>query len=190
MNAPTPNMDKAAVALHGRLDGGSKPKLTKSMAKQICNAIAQSTLPVAQVLASNPLWPTYDEWRLYSHRHPWLRALQLRAREELADYLAQDCMKLEQEMLTREEPAMPWVQARKVVMEQRRWYAGKVYRSAYGEDPTVSVATQVNVSVPAEKLASIRERLEAARELVPRRDQGTLPDVSEGAVDAQSTALE
>jgi hypothetical protein len=96
-----------------------------------------------------------------------LRALQLRAREEQADYLAQDCMKSEQEMLGREEPQMPWVQARKVVMEQRRWYAGKVYRSAYGDDPSVNVATQVNVSVPAEKLASIRERLEAARALIP-----------------------
>jgi hypothetical protein len=111
-----------------------------------------------------------------------LRALQLPAREEQADYLAQDCMKLEQEMLKREEPAMPWVQARKVVMEQRRWYAGKVYRSAYGDDPGVNIATQVNVSVSGEKLASIRERLEAARTLVPpRREQG--------AVDAQSTAL-
>jgi hypothetical protein len=76
-------------------------------------------------------------------------------------------------MLKREEPAMPWVQARKVVMEQRRWYAGKVYRSAYGDDPTVSVATQVNVSVPQEKLNSIRERLEAARSLVPRRNRRT-----------------
>jgi hypothetical protein len=108
-----------------------------------------------------------------------LRSLQLRAREEQADYLAQDCMKLEQEMLRREEPAMPWVQARKVVMEQRRWYAGKVYRSAYGDDPSVNVATQVNVSVPGEKLASIRERLEAARTLVPPRTAPEqLPDVN------------
>jgi hypothetical protein len=87
-------------------------------------------------------------------------------------------MALEQEMLGREEPQMPWLQARKVVME-RRWYAGKVYRSAYGDDPTVSVATQVNVSVPQEKLSSIRERLEAARSLVPpakSENQGT-PDI-------------
>jgi hypothetical protein len=183
-------MDKAAPALHGTLDGGAPLKLTKSLAKQICNAIAKSTLPVAQVLASNPNWPTYDEWRLATHRLPWLRALQLRAREEQADYLAQDCMKLEQEMLKREEPAMPWVQARKVVMEQRHWYAGKVYRSAYGDDPSINVATQVNVSVPPDKLASIRERLEAARELVPRRDQETpvLEDTPPQWTSKQSTA--
>jgi hypothetical protein len=82
-------------------------------------------------------------------------------------------------MLRREEPAMPWVQARKVVMEQRRWYAGKVYRSAYGDDPSINVATQVNVSVPAEKLASIRERLEAARALVSPREKGTPPTEGE-----------
>jgi hypothetical protein len=181
MKAPTQNMDKSAAALHGTLDGGAKPKLSKTLAKQICNAIAKSTLPVAQVLASNPNWPTYDEWRLATHRLPWLRALQLRAREDQADYLAQDCMKLEQEMLGREEPAMPRVQARKVVMEQRRWYAGKVYRSAYGDDPSVSVATQVNVSVPGEKLASIRERLEAARTLIPPREKDTDPAQLEDA---------
>jgi hypothetical protein len=76
-------------------------------------------------------------------------------------------------MLEREEPAMPWVQARKVVMENRRWYMSKVYRAVYGDDPTLNVATHVNVSVPPDKLASIRERLEAARELVSRRDQET-----------------
>jgi hypothetical protein len=106
------------------------------------------------------------------------------ARVAQADYLAQDCMALEQQMLEREEPAMPWVQARKVVMENRRWYTSKVYRAVYGDDPSVQVATQVNVSVPGEKLASIRERLEAARTLVPPRDQGTLPDPREGAVDS------
>jgi Bacteriophage Sf6, terminase small subunit-like len=171
------NMDKAALALHGSLNGGSKPKLTKSLAKQICNAIAKSSLPIAQILESNPNWPTYDEWRMAGQRLPWLRSLQLRAREEQADYLAQDCMKLEHEMLEREEPAMPWVQARKVVMEQRRWYAGKVYRSAYGDDPALSVNAQVNVSVPTEKLQSIRERLEAARTLVPPRGNETPADV-------------
>jgi hypothetical protein len=103
-------------------------------------------------------------------------------------FLAQDCMALEQQMLEREEPAMPWVQARKVVMENRRWYTSKVYRAVYGDDHTLNVATQVNVSVPPDKLASIRERLEAARTLVPPRDQGTLPDAGEGTVDPQSTA--
>jgi hypothetical protein len=177
-------MDKTAPALHG-LDGGAKPKLSKTLAKQICNAIAKSSLPIAQILESNPNWPSYDEWRMAGQRLPWLRSLQLRAREEQADYLAQDCMKLEQEMLQREEPAMPWVQARKVVMEQRRWYAGKVYRGAYGDDPSVSVATQVNVSVPQEKLSSIRERLEAARSLVP-----PAKSENEGTPDRQSPALE
>jgi hypothetical protein len=109
---------------------------------------------------------------------------------EQADFLAQDCMALEQQMLEREEPAMPWVQARKVVMENRRWYTSKVYRAVYGDDPTLNVATQVNVSVPPDKLASIRERLEAARTLVPPRDEGTLPDAGEGTVDPQSPALE
>jgi hypothetical protein len=98
---------------------------------------------------------------------PWFRSMLDVARREQADFLAQDCMALEQQMLEREEPAMPWVQARKVVMENRRWYTSKVYRAVYGDDPTLNVATQVNVSVPAEKLASIRERLEAARALVP-----------------------
>jgi hypothetical protein len=98
------------------------------------------------------------------------------ARREQADFLAQDCMALEQQMLEREEPAMPWVQARKVVMENRRWYTSKVYRAVYGDDPTLNVATQVNLSVPPDKLASIRERLEAARSLIPPREKGTPAD--------------
>jgi hypothetical protein len=68
---------------------------------------------------------------------------------------------------------MARVQARKIVMEDRRWYASKVLKRVYGDDPALSVNTQVNVSVPGEKLASIRERLEAARTLVPPRGKDT-----------------
>jgi hypothetical protein len=172
MNAPNQNMDKAALALHGSLDGGAKPKLTKSMAKQIARELASSAKPLTQLCALHPEWPTYDELKFQQDRHQWFRNIIQAARVAQADYLAQDCMALEQEMLKREEPAMPWVQARKVVMENRRWYTSKVYRAVYGDDPSVNVATQVNVSIPAEKLASIRERLEAARSLVPPREQG------------------
>ena len=93
-----------------------------------------------------------------------------------ADFLVQDNARLSEELLKEQEPSMARVQARKIVMEDRRWYASKVLKRVYGDDPALSVNTQVNVSIPAEKLASIRERLEAARTLVPPRGKDTPAD--------------
>jgi hypothetical protein len=78
-----PNMDKAALALHG-LDGGAPPKLTKTIAKQICAVIATSPQPVSHLCALNPAWPSYDEIRQYRERFPWFRSMLDVARREQA----------------------------------------------------------------------------------------------------------
>ena len=103
----------------------------------------------------------------------WLHSLIWDARMDQADFLVQDNARLSEELLQEQEPSMARVQARKIVMEDRRWYASKVLKRVYGDDPALSVNTQVNVSVPPDKLASIRERLEHARTLVPPRGKDT-----------------
>ena len=173
MNAPTPNMDKAALALHGSLDGGAAPKLSKSLAKEISQAIAKSRKPLYQLCQEHPNWPSYDQLRMQAKRLPWLHSLIWDARMDQADFLVQDNARLSEELLQEQEPSMARVQARKIVMEDRRWYASKVLKRVYGDDPALSVNTQVNVSVPAEKLASIRKRLEAAKTLVPPQQKAT-----------------
>jgi hypothetical protein len=77
-------MDKAALALHGNLDGGAPPKLTKTIAKQICAVIATSPQPVSHLCTLNPAWPSYDEIRQYRERFPWFRSMLDVARREQA----------------------------------------------------------------------------------------------------------
>ena len=60
---------------------------------------------------------------------------------------------------------MPRVQAVKIHCENVRWYAGKVLRRMYGDDPAVSVTNQQAVVVSPEQLNDLRGRLEEARTL-------------------------
>ena len=56
------------------------------------------------------------------------------------------------------------VQAHCIVFENRRWWAGKVDRGQWGDDPSVQVANVQNVQVSPEQLKDLRERLERIRE--------------------------
>jgi hypothetical protein len=49
------------------------------------------------------------------------------------------------------------VQAHKVVFENRRWWAGKVDRGQWGDDPAVNVANVQGVVVTPEQLADLRD---------------------------------
>src|SRR4029453_5130088 len=89
------------------------------------------------------------------------------ARVRQADLMAFRTQDIADELRLKPEVTMPQVQAAKLYCENTRWYAGRINRAVYGDDPTLNVATQVNVRVPQEKLSSIRERLEAARGLIP-----------------------
>jgi hypothetical protein len=87
------------------------------------------------------------------------------AREEQADTLAQDSLDLEQRLIERQDSvSMAAVQANRVVMENRRWYTGKVLKRVYGDDPAVSVQNAVAVQVSDEQLRDLRERLENVRQ--------------------------
>jgi len=89
------------------------------------------------------------------------------AREKQADFLVQDNTALEQKLLEREQTLMANVQAHKIVMENRRWYASKILRRQYGDDPA-QVNTAVAVSVTPEQLNELRQRLGDARKLIER----------------------
>src|SRR5205823_10012159 len=85
---------------------------------------------------------------------------------EQVELLVQDCVDLEQDILNRQkEITMPAVQVNKIVMEQRRWLAGKLLRSVYGDDEKVSVQNQQAVVITSEQLNDLRGRLDAARAL-------------------------
>ena len=66
---------------------------------------------------------------------------------------------------------MAQVQAAKLLVENSRWIGSKLQRRLYGDDPQVQVQQQTQVTVPAEVLADLRTRLDAARELVQDRDK-------------------
>src|SRR5439155_5775263 len=82
-----------------------------------------------------------------------------------ADFLAQQTLTEPESIMRDPEPTMPRVQAVKVHCENVRWYAGKVLRRMYGDDPAVSVTNQQAVVVSPEQLNDLRSRLDEARQL-------------------------
>ena len=108
----------------------------------------------------------------------------LHARERQADFLAQQTLAETERIMRDPEPTMPRVQAVKVHCENVRWYAGKVLRRMYGDDPAVSVTNQQAVVVSPEQLNDLRGRLEEARQLYGKAK--ALPDKPE-SVNVAST---
>jgi hypothetical protein len=155
--------DKALTALNGH-KGGAPIKLTRKLAHEICSTLAQSPCSLVKLCQSHPEWPSYesiDNWRT---KREWFARMLWQAREAQADTLAQDSLDLEQRLIERQDSvSMAAVQANRVVMENRRWYTGKVLKRVYGDDPAVSVQNAVAVQVSDEQLRDLRERLDRVR---------------------------
>lgn len=101
------------------------------------------------------------------------------ARRIQADTLIGDSMDAQDRLMTgkigKGELTMAQVQAHRVAMEDRRWYASKVCRQTYGDD-VVSINNQQAVVVTADQIKDLRQRLTQARE--PKSLGDTEPDVT------------
>jgi terminase small subunit-like protein len=158
-------MNRQQLAAYNGQKGGRTQKLSRALAIQICDALSQSTKPLQTLCSENPDWPSYVALTNYRDRHPWFREMLDSARGEQCDTLAQDCMNLEQDLLKRQDTlTMAAVTANRTVMEQRRWYTGKVLRAKYGDNPPVQFNQALSVQVTPEQLRDIRARLEQVRE--------------------------
>jgi terminase small subunit-like protein len=105
----------------------------------------------------------------------WFAAMYQRARELQADYLVQNNVDLGEDLLHKQETvSMAAVQAHRVVMDDRRWYAARMFRKQYGDDPAVAIQQDLRVQVPPEQLEDIRARLERVRAQAP--PPKTLPE--------------
>src|SRR6266700_1173086 len=140
-------------------------KLPHSILVEICNALSSSSVPLSELCAQHPHWPAYQTIQDQPWKNPRYKAMFLHARERQADFLAQQTLAETERIMRDPEPTMPRVQAVKVHCENVRWYAGKVLRRMYGDDPAVSVTNQQAVVVSPEQLNDLRGRLEEARAL-------------------------
>jgi hypothetical protein len=158
------NKDKALAALNGH-KGGAPRKFTKSLANEICKAVSTSPLTLKALCSQNPHWPSYAVIRLAAERYPWFDSMMQRARVRQAGVLLEDNEQRSVDLLA--DPGdMARVQAHKVVFENRRWWAGKVDRGQWGDDPGVSVQNIAAVQVTDQQLRELRDRLPAARKLL------------------------
>ncbi len=159
----------AGTANQNQLNGfkGGKPvKLTRNVAKIICSTVSNSRLPLNSLCEQNDDWPAYRTLTDGIYRYPWFASMLARAREEQADFLAQDTIALEQNLLADPRITMPQVQAHKVVMDNRHWYAGKILKRVYGDDNQINVDARTAVVVGDEQLKDLRSRLDQAKQLV------------------------
>jgi hypothetical protein len=156
-------MDKQLAALNGHKGGRSK-SLSKSSATLICNTLANSTESLRSLCSKHPEWPSYCKLDHYRNTHDWFKRMIADARARQADFLVTDNHDISAALLAEPEPSMARVQARRIVMEDRRWYASKVLRRMYGDDPTVQVANVAQVQVSPDQLRDLRKRLERIRE--------------------------
>jgi terminase small subunit-like protein len=158
-------MNKQLAALNGTLYGGAKPKFTKKLGIEICSALATSTLPLTELCKGHPEWPGYWSIAQYRERHEWFRRMLNAARAEQAEVLVQDNTRLPHNLAENPPDSMAHVQARKVAMEDRRWYASKMLRAQYGDDPSVNVTQHSALIVIDEQLKALRENLDKARRI-------------------------
>ena len=122
-------------------------------------------MPLHSLCALHPEWPAYQTIADNIWKNPRIKEMFLHARERQADFLAQQTLAETERIMRDPEPTMPRVQAVKVHCENVRWYAGKVLRRMYGDDPAVSVTNQQAVVVSPEQLNDLRGRLDEARTL-------------------------
>jgi hypothetical protein len=176
-------MNRQQLAAYNGSKGGRPQKLTKALAGEICAILAKSNRSLYALAQDHPHWPNYDDITRATSEKPWFAQMYGRARELQADFIMQNNMDLQQELL-KSPKDMANVQAHKVVMDDRRWYASRMFRKQYGDNPAVQLNQIMPVQVTPEQLADIRARLEQvreqrSRELEPRSPQ-TLP-VPEGS---------
>jgi hypothetical protein len=83
---------------------------------------------------------------------------------------------------------MARVQAHKVIFENRRWWAGKVDRGQWGDDPQANIANVQGVVVSDEQLRDLRKRLERVRSKAALKGErgSERPALIEGKREAQS----
>ena len=93
------------------------------------------------------------------------------ARTQQLDLLVEQTVDVTHDLVAKPKLDMAQVQAAKLLVENSRWIGSKLQRRLYGDDPQVQVQQQTQVTVPAEVLADLRTRLDAARELVQDRDK-------------------
>src|SRR5436305_1027596 len=143
-------------ALNGR-KGGTTKRFPKHLVHTIANTLANSKHSLLQLCSQHPDWPSYIELDHYARKHSWFRRILQEARASQAQFLIENCVDLEQDILNRQkEITMPAVQVNKIVMEQRRWLAGKLLRSVYGDDEKVAIQNQQAVVITSEQLNDLR----------------------------------
>jgi hypothetical protein len=155
-------------------NGGRPATLTRSLAKIICSELSNSTKSLMALCSEHPEWPDYGSLRNACYQRAWFGDMMKRARQEQADHLVMDNIKLQSDLIANQSRvSMAAVQANKVVMEDRRWYASKVLKAQYGDDQSINVDARTAVVVGDEQLKELRGRLSDARKLV--KNTGTKP---------------
>jgi hypothetical protein len=126
--------------------GGRPAHCSKRLAKAICKEITNSTWSLARLCEQHPEWPDYFAIAKQMERKPWFRQMVMDARAKQADLMAMATQDVAKETLA-DPQNMAKVQAARLVCENTRWYAGKIYRRLYGEESVVNVDARTAVVV-------------------------------------------
>lgn len=110
---------------------GRPSKYTPQLAQRICTEIAQGKSLVAVLKAKGmPDYSTVTRW-LDHPKHEAFRKMYARAREDQADYLADELVEIADTAKDRDSAA-----AAKVRTDTRKWVAAKLKPRKYGERVT------------------------------------------------------
>jgi len=139
--------------------GGRPSKYTPQLAQRICTEIAQGKSLVAVLKAEGmPDYSTVTRW-LDHPKHEVFRKMYARAREDQADYLADELVEIADTAKDRDSAA-----AAKVRTDTRKWVAAKLKPRKYGERVTQELTgpgggpVEINnllTEVPLERLYQI-----------------------------------
>jgi hypothetical protein len=142
-----------------RTIGNPRVKLSKALAQRFCDILSSSSESVFKIIADNPQFPSFNRLYHWQQRVPWFNAMWKEARHKQAEFLAQQCLTLYNEVTPKT------AHVARVRFDIIRFLTAKFHPEVYGDKPSQAQSTTVNVgvSISPERLNDIRLKLDHTR---------------------------
>jgi hypothetical protein len=113
--------------------GGRPTKYSEELADKILVAIAKSANGLATVCRKNPGFPTPETVRSWLAKDEEFLRRYTRAREEQAEFIADEIMEITDELSRKRELTHEQIAAARLRMDARKWVASKLKPKKYGD---------------------------------------------------------
>jgi hypothetical protein len=117
---------------------GRKSEYTEAMAKKILDAISSSANGLDKICTSNPGFPAPSTVRAWLRANEDFQTRYTRAREDQADFIADEIMQITDELYDKRELTHEQIGAARLRIDARKWVAAKLKPKKYGDKTDIT----------------------------------------------------